>query len=91
MRQVADDDAVGLAARLVQDDKVAEVVDGRDSDEVLQDVAAAVDAGGIRYEDLELLLELHESLARVSRRRDQQLWVAELRHLVLVVNVRPRR
>ena len=69
MWHMTDDETVWLTSCLVYHDKISEVVALADLDEVFKDVAATIDTRRIRKDQLELLLEGNETLARVAASR----------------------
>ena len=82
-----DDQAVRLAASLMDHDKVSEVVSLADLDQVFQHVATAVDTSRVGNDKLQLFLEGSKTLARVSAGGHKDLRVAELGILVLIINM----
>ena len=88
MWQVRDDEAVGHAAVLLQNDEVAEAFGAARVNDRLHRVPAAVHPLRVRDEKLHLLEELRQLAARVVRRRDEDLWVGNARVGVLRVDAK---
>ena len=81
------DQSIGLAARLMYHNKICKVVALADLDKVFQHIATTIDASCVRYNQLELLLENYEALARIAAGGDENLRVTELGLFVLIVDM----
>lgn len=85
---MAYDKPIWLTSSFVDDDEISKVVLLADLDEVFKNVATSVDSRRVRQNQLKLFLEADQPLAGVTARRDEELRVAILCVLVLIVNVR---
>ena len=90
-RQVADDEAVRLAAVLVHDDDVAVAAAAAGLDHLLDDLRAAVQARAVGEHQLQLLGKRGQLRGRVARRGQHDARVLLARARVLVVRVRRQR
>ena len=87
---MAHDQTIRFSSGFMKDYQVSEVVSLRDLNEILEHETTSVDPNSIWYYQLQLLLELYQSLACIARCRYQNPWVSILSLLVFVVNVSPR-
>ncbi len=82
---MGDDEAVGLAAVLVDNNEVGDVVGACDAHEVVDDMAAAVHALRAREQQAHLLGKHLEAAAGVARRGDDDLGRGAARRAIFVV------